>query len=176
MRRERPRPGMSSRPSAVPVCVVLLTVLMAGCVGTMGVSEVTRNYWREDLGRLTPATLESGVQLIVQKHSFRLNRREQSVQELYYESNWVEREVVAEEEVRGVSNARNRFVLRGRALEPEFGGGAVYRITWELQNEVTSRDRVGRGWHPAPLPGSVKEDFRQVYADLFMEVRTGVKR
>lgn len=176
MRREQPRPGMRSRPSAAPVCVVLLAVLMAGCVGAMGVSEVARNYWREDMGRITPATLDAGVRMIIQKHSFRLDRREQSVQELYYESNWVEREVVAEEEVRGVSNARNRFVLRGRALEPELGGGAVYRITWELQNEVTSRDRVDRGWHPGPLPESVREDFQQVYADLFMEVRTGVKR
>ena len=136
--------------------------------------EATRSYWREDLGRLNPATLAAGVEMIIQKHSLRIDRREQSAQELYYESNWVERSVLVEESLVGVTNARNRFVIRGRALEPEFGGGTVYRVTWELHNEVTTR--IGRGWHPAVLPEAVKEDFQPVYADLFMEVRTGVKR
>ena len=174
MRRERLRPGRTPRSSAVPAYGLVLVFLAMGCAGMAGVSEVSRTYWREDLGRLNPATLAAGVQLIVQKHSLRIDRREQSVQELYYETNWVPREVVAEEEVRGVSNARNRIVIRGRALEPEFGGGNVYRIVWELQNEVTTQ--IGRGWHPGALPESVKESYRQVYADLFMEVRTGVKR
>ncbi len=165
---------MLCRPAAVPACVLVLAALTAGCAGMLGVREVSRTYWREDLGRLNPATLAAGVQMIIQKHSFRLDRREQSPSELYYESNWLERPVVAEEQLRGVTNARNRFVIRGRALEPEFGGGNVYRITWELQNEVTTS--LGRGWHPGVLPESVKEDYRPVYADLFMEVRTGVRR
>ncbi len=151
-----------------------MAVLSSGCAALAGVREYSRTYWREDMGRMTPATLDAGVQMIIRKHAFRIDRREQSTQELYYESNWVERQVVAEEEVRGVSNARNRFVLRGRALEPEFGGGAVYRVIWELQNEVTTR--IGRGWHPGALPEAVREEFRQVYDDLFMEVRTGVRR
>ena len=126
------------------------------------------------MGRLNRETLDAGLQKILEKHALRIDRREQSAQGLYYESNWVERPVVAEEDLRGVRNARNRFVIRGQALEWEWDHRSVFRITWELQNEVTTT--IGRGWHPAPLPESVKEEFRPVYADLFMEVRTGVKR
>lgn len=131
-------------------------------------------HWREDMGRLNQATLEAGLDKIIRKHALRINRQEQSSQEIYYESNWVEREVVAEEQLRGVTNARNRFVLRGNTLEHEWDVVIVYRVTWELQNEVTTA--TGRGWFPAALPESVRNDFRPVYDDLFMEVRTGVKR
>lgn len=37
---------------------------MTGCAGMPGVREVSQTYWREDLGRLNPATLAAGVQLI----------------------------------------------------------------------------------------------------------------
>ena len=147
---------------------------MSGCASSWGVREVAQTYWREDMGRLNQATLDAGLQKILEKHALRLDRRERSNQGIHYESNWIERSVQAEEHVRGVRNARNRFVIRGQALEFEWDARNVYRITWELQNEVTTT--IGRGWHPATLPESVKEDFRRIYADLFMEVRTGVKR
>ena len=70
--------------------------------------------------------------------------------------------------------ARNRILLKGRRLESTMGGAGVYRITWEVENEVTSVDV--EGWHPDALPGQVVEEFRPVYSDLMLEVRTGLIR
>lgn len=172
--REQPRPVKLSRPPAVPVLCLILALLTQACAGMAGVREVSQTYWREDMGRINPPTLQAGLQKIIQKYALRIDRREQTAQEIYFETNWIERPVMAEEQLRGVASARNRVVLRGRALEEELGGGNVFRVIWELQNEVTTQ--IGRGWHPGVLPAAVKEDFLPVYNDLFMEVRTGVKR
>ena len=145
----------------------------AGCA-TGGVSSQSREIWREDMGRVTRATLETGLDKIVRKHALQIARTQDSSREIYYETLWMTREVLAEEEARGVTNARNRILLKGRRLESTMAGAGVYRITWELENEVTA---VGvEGWHPDTVPGAVVEEFRPVYSDLMLEVRTGLIR
>ena len=144
-----------------------------GCA-TGGVASQSQEIWREDMGRVTRVTLETGLDRIVRKHALQIARTQDSSRELYYETVWMNREVLADEQAKGVTNARNRILLRGRRLESTMGGAGVYRITWELENEVTA---VGvEGWHPDIVPGQVVEEFRPIYSDLMLEVRTGLIR
>ncbi len=152
---------------------VLLSLSAAGCASG-GVSSRSADLWREDMGRVTRATLEAGLDKIVRKHALQIARTQGSSREFYYETVWTRREVLADEEVRGVTHARNRIVLRGYRLESTMAGAGVYRITWELQNEVTTAGV--EGWHPDVVPDQVIEDFRPVYSDLMLEVRTGLIR
>lgn len=155
------------------VAGVLLMPLVAGCASG-GVSSRAANMWREDMGRVTRVTLETGLDKIVQKHALQIARTQDSSREIYYETIWMGRDVLADEEVRGVTNARNRILLKGRRLESTMAGAGVYRITWELENEVTTAGVDG--WHPDVVPDQVVEDFRPIYSDLMLEVRTGLIR
>ncbi len=146
---------------------VLLSVLTVGCASG-GVSSQSANHWREDMGRMSSATLNAGLDKIVRKYALQIARRTSSSHEIYYETTWTEREVLAQEQMRGVTHARNRIVLRGRRLMN------VYRVTWDLENETVTAGV--EGWHPDPVPDEVVEEFRPIYSDLLLEVRTGVIR
>lgn len=146
---------------------------VVGACATGGGGSGGRTSWREDMGRLTGSTLQAGVEKIFQKHAVRISRTESTARDLYYESVWEPREVMATEEVNGVTNARNRIVLRGRQVQSDMAG-SVFRVTWELQNEVTSL--TAPDWHPGVVPDEVMEQYRPVYSDLVLETRTGVRR
>ena len=147
--------------------LLLLCVVALGCASGGGVASRSQQHWREDIGRVTRGTLERGLEKIVLKHALQMNRTEAGGREIYYETQWMTREVLASEQARGVTNARNRIVLTGRQSMQ------VYRVTWELQNEVTSVS--ADGWHPDVLPPEVIERFRPIYSDLMLEVRTGIR-
>ncbi len=164
--------GVAGRWLAAPAALAI--VVLSGACASGGVSTQMANIWREDMGRVTRATLETGLEKIVSKHALQIARTQEASRELYYETIWMDREVVADEEIRGVTHARNRIVLKGRATSATMAGGSVYRITWELENEVSSAD--AEGWHPDIVPDEVVELFRPVYSDLMLEVRTGLIR
>lgn len=170
-KRGQQRPVLG-RPLAA--CAALLVLLggVSACASTGGGVQSADNFWREDLGRLNTATLEEALGKIVQKHGLQLIQDYQTGRDIRWELNWIPREVVAEEELRGVTNARNRVVIKG--VESGIGEITLFRMTWELQNEVTSM--ADSNWHPDVLPEAVKEEFRPVYTDLRLEVRTGVRR
>ena len=167
--RRQPRPAI--RPGFAGVALAVLLLGIAGCV-TAGAGPVSQNFWREDLGRMNTATIDDALGKIAQKHALRLENRFVQGGEVRWELGWIPRAVVAEEELRGVTNARNRILIKG----VESGAGNIdnYRMTWELANEVTTE--TNSNWHPDIVPASVIEEFRQVYADLTLEVRTGVRR
>ena len=151
--------------TGLPALLLLCAVAVACASG--GVSSQAEQYWREDMGRITRGTLEQGLEKIVLKHALQMNRTEAGGRELYYETQWRTRDVLPSEEAVGVTNARNRIVLTGRQSMQ------VYRVIWELQNEVTGGS--ADGWHPSVLPPEVIELFRPIYSDLMLEVRTGIR-
>lgn len=143
--------------------------LMAGGCASGGVQGYAETLWREDMGRITQGTLEDGLDKMVRKYGLRLNRQEEAARDLYYETAWATRDVLAVEEAQGVTNARNRIVIQGRRLE-----AGVFRFSWELQNHVTTADTPE--WHAHLIPPEVIEEYRPIYSDLMLEVRTGVRR
>ncbi|MDE2764785.1 MAG: hypothetical protein OXQ94_17040 [Gemmatimonadota bacterium] len=162
------------RRSAIGRSLAVLAVLAAaGCASTGGAARST--VWREDLGRMTKATISAGVAKIVQKHNIVINRREDQPRQVYYETEWITRAVTAEEELRGVTGARNRILVRGRMLESGFGaGGEAFRVTWEVENEVTSATTTG--WNPDAMPEEAIKALRPIFTELSMETRTQVRR
>lgn len=165
--RGQPRSAIG-RPRVARVTLAILLLGVAGCA-TAG--PVSQNFWREDLGRLNQATIEAALDKIIQKHSLRFEQRYDGGGEVRWELGWISREVVADEEVRGVTNARNRIVVRG--VESSAANVDNYRMTWELANEVTTETNAN--WHPDIVPAAVIAEFRPVYTDLMLEVRTGVR-
>ena len=140
----------------------------SGCASG-GVQGYAETLWREDMGRITQGTLEDGLDKMVRKYGLLLNRQEEAARDLYYETAWTTRDLYAVEEGQGVNSARNRIVIQGRRLE-----AGVFRFSWELQNQVTTA--ATPEWHANLIPPEVVEEYRPIYSDLMLEVRTGVRR
>ena len=173
---EVPNRKTLSHPRILLAWVAVVTVVGgfgAGCASG-GVSGYAETLWREDLGRITQATLEDGLDKMIRKHALQLDRNQPSGRDLYYELGWRTRDIFAREEAIGVTKARNRIVIRGRMIEASLDGSGVYRFTWELENEVATTDTPE--WHPNAIPEEVVEQYRPIYSDLMLEVRTGVGR
>lgn len=146
-----------------------------------GASPGSGGLWREDLGRMSKETMFAGIDRIVSKHALKVDREEERNREFVYELAWISRDVTAEEEVFGVTDARNRIVIHGRTsggvdsgTGSELMSGRMYRVTWELQNEVVSV--TNPEWHSGRIPEAVVERFRPVFADLRMEIGSGLQR
>lgn len=155
--------------------------MVATACASGGASPSSEGVWREDMGRVSKETLVAGIDRIVRRHALTIDREEERNREVLYELAWMSRAVTAEEEVFGVADARNRIVIHGRTSGGAGGGTAadvmstqIYRVTWELQNEVASV--TSPEWHSGRIPDSVVERFRPVLADLAMEIRSGLNR
>lgn len=135
-----------------------------------GTATGSDGVWREDIGRITKATVAAGLDRVVRRHTLKVDRQEDRPREFYYELAWIPRDVTSEEEIFGVTDARNRIVIRGRSG----ASGDLYRVMWELENEVASV--ANPEWHSGRIPESVIARFRPVLADLNMEMRTGLQR
>lgn len=145
-----------------------------GCASGGGFQAVSETHWREDMGRINLSTLETGMNRIFVKHGVQEARRQTAGREIYYETRWITRPVFSGEEALGASNARNRIVIRAHRLEGTMAGGSIYRVTWDVENEITTT--TNPAWHPSRIPEDVVEQFRPVYSDLSMEIRTGLRR
>ncbi len=154
----------------------LAAALCAGwACASGGVQEAAQQVWREDMGRIPLAALQSGMRRVFRKHDIYLAREDTSAPRTFlYETRWEQRDALAIEQAGGVTAARNRIVITGQRLESTgFGGGNVFRVTWEVENEVSA---VGQeGWHPEVIHPETIEAFRRIFSDLELEVRTGVR-
>lgn len=166
--------GRVVRPRIAAAVALSAALVAASSCATGGARSAADSRWREDLGRLNRGTLEAGLDKIFSKHAVQLIRDESTDRRLYYESRWVPREVVAAEEGLGTATGRNRIIIRGQRVEDSMSRGAIYRVTWEVENEVTTT--TNPAWHPAMIPPEAIEKFRPVYTDLVLEVRTGLMR
>lgn len=139
------------------------TALMAGACATGGPLVNDDSLWREDMGLVSSAAWREGLGRVLRKYAIQLYLVETQGTDLYYETGWETRELLAHEEAGNVTAARNRIVFRGRSV------GRDYQFSWELQNEVTTVE--DENWRPGPLPDEVKEEYRTLYRELAMEIR-----
>jgi hypothetical protein len=152
-----------------------LTLLPAACASAGGGNdEEAAAVYEEDLGRVVERPFVQAQQKIWGKHNIPLYREEQTARTLYYESEWIPREPTAEEMAEGVTTARNRVTMRGYRTGETLDGAYEYRVSFRVGNQVQTTEYPD--WHPAPMPEEVRNQYRQVYNDLQMELRAGVRR
>ncbi len=154
--------------------MLALALALADCASSGGAA-VTDSYWRTEIGRVSPSMLQGAIDKVFRKHAIVLRRSQfqSGAREIWFETEWTSRQIMATEEGVGVTAARNRLVLRGYRLEAQWDGDSVYRLVWQLENEVTSA--ASPDWHPAPLPDEVRDRYRPVLSDLELELRSGLR-
>lgn len=147
--------------------VTVVALAVAGCASGSG-SAFSDSYWRVEMGQTTDGALRAALDKVFRKHAV-VVRREQAQpgdRELRFETEWVLRDVLATEEGAGATGARNRIVIVAR----QGVGAGVYRLRWQVENEVTTA--AVPEWHAGPLPQEVREQYRPVFSDLELEIRT----
>lgn len=157
-----------------PLSRLVAVLALAGCASGGGTT-LSDSYWRVDMGRTTRAALHAALDKVFTKHAV-VVRREQSVpgdRQLRFETEWVRRQVLATEEGAGVTGARNRIVLVASQLEMQWNGASVYRLRWQVENEVATA--TVPEWHAAPFPDEVEDTYRPVFSDLELEIRTAAR-
>lgn len=153
---------------------VTLTLGLAACASSGG-GAGSNSSFRSDMGRLLAEPVAVARQKVWAKHNIPLYREETAFRSIVYESEWMPREPTPAEAAAGVTDARNRIVLRGRRVEGEMDvTTGVYRVTFELDNQVVTA--LNPDWHPAAIPDQVVRDYRRVLSDLELELRSGVRR
>lgn len=164
---------MQGKPVFPLVLAIALTLAPMGCAssGGGGGDGIRESLYREDIGRVLFQPLDVARLKIWGKHSIPLYREEHQGRELYWESDWIQRPPTSSE---SANSGRNRVIMRGYQTGQNLDGSGVYRMTFEVENQIRT-DSVP-DWHPAPFPEEVRETFRRVYNDLMMEVRSGIRR
>ena len=153
-----------------------LALTVAGCAtaGGGGGASAGDALYREDLGRVMVAPLITAREKIWGRHTIPLYREETTARSIYWESEWLPRLPAPEETLGGTIGGRNRVVMRGTQAGENLDGTFIFRVRFEVQNQVQTQ--VFPEWHPAPMPPEVRERFKQVYDDLMLELRTGLIR
>lgn len=147
--------------------VALVALSVVGCASGGG-STVADSYWRVEMGQTTQGALSTALDKVFRKHAVVVRRAQAAPgdRELRYETEWVLRDLLATEEGVGTTGARNRIIIVAR----QGSGAGIYRLRWQLENEVTTA--AVPDWHAGPLPEEVRERYRPVFSDLELEVRT----
>lgn len=144
--------------TAAGAALPLVLVACSAC-STLPVTPVEHAQFR-DLGEVEGEDLDRAVfRVLVEGQGFGLTRRTRQFASVYYETEWKEREPLAPEEARRVSEARSRFLLRGRRTS-----GGRYRTTVEAESQVRT-DSLPE-WHSVPVTPAFGEWVDSVVASL----------
>ncbi len=153
------------------VCLPCVMIL-AACASGGGGGLSTR--YSRDLGRHLLPTLGEARLKVWAKHNWHVRREEREQQNVYWESDWRAFNPPEGGALTGPTEARIRILVRGRRMVAELDGGAQYRVTLEGVYEVSGG--TSSEWRPAPIPEEAEDVFDQVYNDMSLEIRTGIRR
>lgn len=158
----------------VTALLVLPLVLVAGCASA-GNGGSSSDY-TENLGRQVYGTLREAMdKVLLQQHGYRIRREEEQYGSLYYETIWDEGSPTTEERAEGITRVRHRIVIRGRRVgDDPTTGGALYRVTFEAQNQAQTE--TSSSWSAAPVSPELRDEMGEIVTDLNLELRTGVRR
>lgn len=152
-----------------------LLLTLAGCASSgNGDGDDASDVYRENMGQVVLGPLIEAREKIWQRHSIPLRREESTYRTLYWESEWIPRQPTTEEAAEGVTDARNRVIIEGRRTSVTMDGAPSFSVTHRVENQA--RSAAIPEWHPAPIPESVRTQYRRIYSDLMLEVRAGVRR
>ena len=158
------------RPAAL-VLALSAGFLSAACSsggGSGGIQDPS--VYEEELGRVAIQDLTAGLDRILQKHNYDITRREEIYSTVYYETLWKPREVQPDELSQGVVGARSRVIVEGRRGG---GEGDIFRVFMKFENQA---QLSGSGaWQAFPVTDDARSIYREVFGDLQMETRAGVR-
>ena len=108
---------------------------LVGCAASGGGSNL--QSYRDQLGAATPGDLARETRLIFDRYQFEMERQDSSTTYQAYETRWLGRTPFQDELDSGVTEARTRLIVRGRARGGGGrGAGDVRQVEFFAENMV----------------------------------------
>jgi uncharacterized lipoprotein len=120
------------------------------------------------VGRSTSTHLKQQLPDIIARHGYRVYRSTESATQLYWETDWLRREVLPSEADAGVLAAMVQLVFDGRER------GGVYTLQMRARSRI--RTELQPDWVGTPAPPELAEALGRLKLDLEAEFGTGVRR
>lgn len=131
-------------------------------------AEVTR-----DVGVASASDFQRGVPLVLRRNGYEIIRAD-GPPALYVETEWRTRHPYADEAERGVSRARFRVLVRGRARGDVGTAQPLYAVQLTLENWVSI---IGQEeWTRVPASPQLVESAQALTRELAMEIDVGSRR
>ena len=148
----------------------LMIALLAGCAGS-GSSTRASNTYRENLGAYPPGnivrTLDEALQT---RYGYRFARQEESVQDIYYETDWRDLQATDDERAIGIDMVRIRIIVNCRPRNRSASTAMSFAATFRA--EVLSRVNMTGVYEPVDMTPERELYFEEITEFIKTELQT----
>ena len=147
----------------------MVFAVLASCATSDRVSE---NTFRANLGTATETDIVSTVPRILDRNNFVVYRQEVTMDGVYIETEWKERDLFDDERSEGIVEARSRIFINARPRTAQ--ATSLQRVSMEIENHVLFED--SEDWDRSIITDQTNEYFREVERSIRTELGTGIRR
>lgn len=152
--------------------ILLLGIILFISVGCSSSERVTQNTYRANLGTATETDIVSQVPRILDRSNFTIYRQEVTLDGIYMETDWKDRDLFADEVAQGITEARSRIFVRARPRTAQ--ASSLQSVSMEVENHV--RFEGIDDWDRTVITDEATEYFRTIERSIRTELGTGIRR
>ncbi len=151
------------------LAITILSIAIAGCASSDTVREQT---YRSNLGTATDTDIQRIVPNILSRYNFTIYRDDITLDGIYFETEWKERDLFDDEKALGATEARSRIYVTARPRTAQ--ASSLHRVNFEVQNEILIEGE--EGWNRETITEEAEEYFSEIARTLRVEFDTGIRR
>lgn len=151
------------------ITIILLSTALVGCASSDTVREQT---YRSNLGTATDTDIQRVVPNILNRYNFTIYRDEITLDGIYYETEWKDRDLYDDERALGVTQARSRIYVTARPRTAQ--ASSLHRVNFEVQNEVMIEG--DEDWNRETITDEAENYFSEIARTLRVEFESGIRR
>lgn len=149
--------------------LIMVLAVLASCATSDRVSE---NTYRANLGTATETDIVSTVPRILDRNTFTVYRQEVTMDGVYIETEWKERDLFDDERSEGIIEARSRIFINARPRTAQ--ATSLQRVSMEIENHV--RLEEDGDWDRTIITDQTNEYFREIERSIRTELASGIRR
>lgn len=131
--------------------------------------------YRRNVGTAYPLDMKQKTERIINKFNYTVVRREESYEQIYYETDWRYRSPFEDELELNIADARTSLTVNA---VPKMRGGIpgsdLYNVYLSAENEV--RFEGSEEWIRVPLSNMLVAYLNKIAEDLKLELLQGIRR
>jgi hypothetical protein len=151
------------------LAIIILSIALAGCASSDTVREQT---YRSNLGTATDTDIQRIVPNILSRYNFTIYRDEITLDGIYYETEWKDRDLFDDERALGVTEARSRIYVTARPRTAQ--ASSLHRVDFEVQNQVMIEGE--EDWNRETITDEAETYFSEIARTLRVEFESGIRR
>jgi hypothetical protein len=148
--------------------ILLSALFFLSCATSGSSSEKT---YRSNLGTATDRDIQRIVPNIISRYNFTMYREEITLDGIYYETEWKERDLFDDEVNLGITEARSRIIVSARPRTAQ--ATSLHRVNFEVENHVKFEGE--EGWNRETITEEAESYFSEIARTLNVEFASGIR-